>query len=304
MNTFEGIRKPGKQDSRGIVSLVFMPDSRGLLTVDAEAVLWELATGRERWRSARHHFRQAAFSPDGKVVALGSATGAVHVLETLSGTEVGRFQGHRGAATGLAFAPSGKTFSSGGDDGTALLWDAALVCKKAVPAIRPLKPEQLSGLWRELAADDAARAGKAIRSLVAAPEQAVPMLRGRLQGGTKEDLDRFAALLKKLDARVFAVREAAQKELEALDELPLELLRKEAEENPSAEVRLRLKRVVAARREVDPESKRLRTVRGVETLERIGTAEARTVLQSLAERAPETWLKQEAKGSLERLQKR
>jgi hypothetical protein len=50
--------------------------------------------------------------------------------------------------------------------------------------------------------------------------------------------------------------------------------------------------------------KRLRSLRGVEVLEYIGTPEARELLQSLANGAQDACLSREAKASLERLQKR
>lgn len=301
---FNVASKRGPFTTFGVGSLGFTPDGKGLLTVDGQAILWEVSTGRERWRAGGDpdvNFWKARFAPDGKAVAAGTYTGTVRILETGTGTEVGRFDGHRGAVTGLAFAPAGKTFASGSDDGTVLVWNGAAACKKAVPAPVRLKADQLAGLWQDLIAEDAAKAYRAIWSLAADARQAVPALQGRLLGGVKEDAERFARLLRKLDDKAFTVRESAQKELEQWEDLPRGLVNKEAASHPSAEVRTRLKRVIETRKEVDPAAERVRLLRAIEVLEHIGTMEARQALQAVTEGALEPWVKEEARASLGRI---
>src|SRR5205085_576494 len=147
-------------------------------------------------------------------------------------------------------------------------------------------------------------AARAIRSLVAAPRQAVRLIRSRLQSEAEQDAERFARLVRRLDDKAFAVREAAQKELEQWDALPLKLVKTEAESNPSVEVRSRLKRVLEGRKKADPEADNLRALRCLEVLEHVGTPEAREVLNALAEKAADPLLRQEARASLGRLRQR
>ena len=89
---FDVLNRIGNMGSRGAWAVAFSPDSRSLLTVDIQVRLWEIATARERW-----HLDQAlvnfpivgTFSPDGKVVAVGTGDGEVRLLETYTGRQLG-----------------------------------------------------------------------------------------------------------------------------------------------------------------------------------------------------------------------
>jgi WD40 repeat protein/mono/diheme cytochrome c family protein len=67
----------------------------------------------------------AAFSPDRRLVLLGSADRSVRLLEVASGRELRRFVGHAASVWAVAFSPDGKRALSGGLDGTVRLWDVA-----------------------------------------------------------------------------------------------------------------------------------------------------------------------------------
>src|SRR5205814_495343 len=78
----------GHWSNRGATAVAFSPDGRSLLTVDLQVRLWELATGRERWRAnqpLRDEASGGTFSADGRLVAVGSQRGEVRVLETYTG---------------------------------------------------------------------------------------------------------------------------------------------------------------------------------------------------------------------------
>ena len=65
----------------------------------------------------------SAFSPDGRLVAIGQEDGTIYLLNLDTDEVDMEFVGHRGAVTHLAFSPDGLTLASGGADGTIRFWD-------------------------------------------------------------------------------------------------------------------------------------------------------------------------------------
>jgi hypothetical protein len=99
-----------------------------------------------------------------------------------------------------------------------------------------LTSAQLSALWSALTGEVAAKAHRAIWSLVAAPKQALPLLKTHLSpvvAHTKEALQWIEQLE---DAR-FEVRKKAAAELEKLGESAGTALRRKLAAQPAAEVR-------------------------------------------------------------------
>src|SRR5262249_29262023 len=110
-----------------------------------------------------------------------------------------------GSVNGLTFTPDGRRLISAHDDGTALVWDLTL---KAPPGPDAAKA------WDELASEDAAAARRAIAALVARPAEAVESLGAELEPVRRPAGRRpTAALVADRDAKAFAVREAATREL-------------------------------------------------------------------------------------------
>ncbi|HEV3200661.1 MAG TPA: AAA-like domain-containing protein, partial [Bryobacteraceae bacterium] len=65
-----------------------------------------------------------AFSPDGKLVATGSADNTARVFEAATGWEVSRLA-HQGLVAAVAFSPNGKLVATGSADKTARVFQAA-----------------------------------------------------------------------------------------------------------------------------------------------------------------------------------
>ena len=63
-----------------------------------------------------------AFSPDGRILAVGLDDHAVQLRRVTDGTLLRTLEGHMGPVWSLAFSPDGKTLASGSLDGTVRLW--------------------------------------------------------------------------------------------------------------------------------------------------------------------------------------
>jgi RNA polymerase sigma factor (sigma-70 family) len=264
--------------------------------------LREVATGRELRRFGGHAESVfcAAFSPDGHTLASGTAGGMIHLWEVLTGKERLRLEGHRGAITCLRFSADGRALVSGSSDNTVLVWDATGRAHGGGSQAAPLRPDELEALWKDLAGEDAARAYRALGRMATAPDQSVRFLRGRLQPAPPSDA-RVARLIADLDRDQYAARAEAARGLEGLGAEAEPALRQALAARPSPEVRRRLEQLLEQLPRAVPPPERLRALRALEAVERAGTAEARQVLQRMAQGAPGARLTQEARSALQRL---
>jgi hypothetical protein len=170
-----------------------------------------------------------------------------------------------------------------------------------------LSAKELEQLWGDLAADEAEKAHRAVWSLVAVPEKAVPLLDGRLkpaEAPARADPKGVAKLIAELDDDDFQVRERATKELEQLGARAEKALRDELGRMPSEEVRRRAEGLLEKVQQPVLSPDRLRLVRALQVLEQLGTPPARKVLDRLAQGDAEAWLTQEARASRDRLARR
>jgi WD40 repeat protein len=113
----------------------FSPDGRRVITIGWDSVtIWDIATGTELRRPIRGipGARNAAISPDGRLVAVGQAPAPmaarkapdpsdqvpgrladpIRIWEMASGKEVVALFGHTDLSTGLAFSPDGRSLAS------------------------------------------------------------------------------------------------------------------------------------------------------------------------------------------------
>jgi WD40 repeat protein len=275
-----------------------------------------------------------AVSPDGRTLATGrnyhganSRTMTVRLYELTTGELRRQFRGHTGFfIEDLAFSADGRRLASGCGDATVLVWGVYGTPGRKPPAA--LTDEQLKRVWEGLASsapappadvkgggdvkprpDAGEHAGvspafEAMQALIAVPRQTIPLLKQHLRPVPRLSPGRLTKLLADLGDSRFAVREKATAELEKLDELAEAALRRALEDRPALEVRRRVERLlnrIDSLRGPQMPSERLRTLRALEVLERLGTPEARRLLDALATGEPEAPLTGQARAALERL---
>jgi hypothetical protein len=213
--------------------------------------------------------------------------------------ELKKLTGHRGKANALAFSPDGKTLISAGDDTTVLFWNiAAISGRKRQEQV--LAAKDWDELWEDLAGADGIKAHQAVARLTASPQTTISALKEQLRPAPAVEAARVGRLIRDLDADDFAVRQKAAEELERLGEAVQPALEEERERpGASAELRRQTDSLLEALR--TPAGNRVRELRSLEVLEHIGTAEAKRVLQNLAQGAAESRLTQEAKAALRRM---
>jgi WD40 repeat protein len=305
----------GGEVDHAVNALAFSGDGRFLTSLDARMNhegawvahrirLWETATGKEVLHLApRRDVRSVAISSDSRILAATSASTpatppAVYLWDLATGQELRPLRGHLGIVNCVAFSSDGQWLASGADDGTALVWH---VRRPAMKDRRPAGPRApLELLWRDLAGADAARAYRAAWELAAAPQEALPFLHQRLHPVRAPDPKYLARLIAQLDSPSYPVREAATTQLYKLGELAEPALRRALAPKLPLEVRRRLEHLLSKfGQEPTPDQRRAVRVTGV--LERIGSVEARRLLESLAKGVPEDRLTREAQATLERL---
>jgi RNA polymerase sigma factor (sigma-70 family) len=278
---------------------VLSPDGRTLAVgnMNGTVCLYEMATGRERRRCRGYPF---CFSPDGRLFATGRDH-AIAVWDLAEDREVGRLTGHNGDIRGLAFAPDGTRLVSGSEDTTALVWEVNGLRRRQLVR-EGLTAPKLDRLWNELSSGDASAAYRAQWALALAPRQAVPFLAQKVRPAAPADGRLVAQLLADLDSEDFAVRQRADEGLKKLGDSAEPALRRALGGSVAPEVRRRVEACLERPRQPSPES--LRRLRALEALERIGSREARAVVERLAREAPATRTGEAAKDTLRRLAER
>jgi hypothetical protein len=303
----------GHQQS--VEALALSADGKTLLSgsLDRGVRLWDLVSGQEMALLKGHQRPVAAvaFSPDGRLAASAGGSLAVsyevsdprriRLWDVVTGKEVGHFEGHTADVTSLTFSPDGTRLVSGMRDTAVLVWDVT-----GLPRLPPLevRTEELDGLWKDLASADAFRAHQAVWKMAAASEKAVLFLKEHAGPAPEVDAKQVRRWIADLDSERFSTRAAAARDLEKLGDRAGPALREVLAGKPSAEVRKQAKELLRKAGLLSRSPEVLQRLRAVQVLERIGSPEARRLLEALARGVPAARETREATASLERLAQR
>ena len=283
-------------------------ETQGLRLILRDPVirLWERVTGKEVLTIKETMGQAIAFSPDGMTLAAddGEQRGwayqhatTISLWDTLTGARQAKLVGHAAPIHGIAFSPDGKTFATASADHTVLIWKtppmrAGLNNAKA-------DDKQLEDWWKALAGDDAALAHQAAERLLAHSADATRMIRDKLKPAVPIDAKKIPPLIAALDSPDFEIRHDANQQLEAMGDLAEPALRKALEKPSSLEAKRRLEALIEKALGTTPEY--VKAHRALAVLERIGSASARQVVDTIAKGAPGTRLTAEAQTVLERM---
>jgi len=286
-------------------TLALSPDGRHFVTGgdDQKLRFWATATSKplgtlgERLEKNWRGIACVAWSPDSHTIASAGEGHTIRLWEALTGNERGVFRGHRGPIRAVAWLRSSRQLVSSSEDGTLLIWDT----RNASDNVR-LTPAELDTSWKTLAGGDAVQAYQAISRLIASPDEALALLDARLKPAATANAKQVERWLADLEGGDFATRQRAQETLETLGTQAAPALAQALERKPPLDTYRRLEQLHAkaiAFHVTHPDT--LRALRAIEVLEKIGTVEAKAVLNKLAQGSAGARLTCEAQAALQRL---
>jgi WD40 repeat protein len=234
---------PGLGNSRGVVGrhgkgiscLALTTDGLTLATGgdDGSIKLWDVASrkGRRTIGANRGSVYSVCFAPDGKRLVSTGATEA-RLWEPGTGKALRTWTHDGFLVRSAVFTPDGKGIVTGGWDGSARLWDA--------------QTGEQRGHFSGLGGLDGVLIHAGTHTLALWGHSRIALFDLDLRPPDAAMRRRIAGLLERLDDDDYRTRESASEALQRLGWVAAAVLRKEAKESKSAEVRIRSRTVLAA----------------------------------------------------------
>jgi WD40 repeat protein len=301
----------------------FTPDGRHLLASDPfpegkdpgkAALVWlDVETGAQTAAVAVNGMPGgiAAFSLDGRFMATAHWNGTVQLWDARSRLVLWEFSvpfpGNEDSGArqigALAFAPHERRLAVAVSDTSVLIYDVDGLVPDVAERVKVLTPAKRAALWAALAGGNGEDAFRTAAILAATPEKTVAEARNRLAPVALVSEARLAQLLADLDAPKFAQRDAASKALADLGDIAEPALHHLLAGKPTLEVRQRAESIlqILEKRYTQFPSPALFAERSLDVLERIGTADARTLLEKLARGDPRARQTRQARKALRRM---
>jgi WD40 repeat protein len=108
-------------------AVAYSPDGKriatGNRTLLAGVVIWDATTGKKLNTLEFYDPSSIDYSPDGKLLAIGSMDGTVSIWDALNGTKLWTVKNEALTIWGIKFNPDGNLLATVSVDGTARLWD-------------------------------------------------------------------------------------------------------------------------------------------------------------------------------------
>lgn len=285
--------------------IAFSPDGQLVASAsdDGTMMLWEVATAQliRRHGPQRSSVSSLAFAADGVTLATGGRSGDVRLWNVTTGKGY-VLTAHESEVTALVFAPDNSALITGCRDQVVRCWQLP---PRREEVVMPLSAAALDTCWAHLAASDAGLAYTAIQSLCAAHEQAVPFLMEKMRFVDVAPARSVEQLVLDLNSDAFAIREQAARALIELGPIAEPELSKALAGQMPLETRRRIQRILASEAlpaRLSPQA--LRTLRGVQALERIGSRRALLALDGMATRFVDLRLARAAGSAADRLRRR
>ena len=227
----------------------------------------------------------AAFSPDGETLAM-TVDREILVYETRSGFIRLRLNGHLNAVTGLAFAADGRTLLSCGADGLVVTWDVT-----GLDTAGRL-PGTAADWWAALGSVDATIAGRAVWCLTDVPEPAMALLREQLHPVIEA---KFAAWIAALGSAKICRTRSRPTRVGICGCRGGSSVEKGVGGPLTPEIQRRIGQILEKLPAGKPSVAEVQALRGVEVLRRIGTTDARRILEHVATGAEDALLTKAAR---------